>query len=89
MDQIDRSFKKFDYPMTISKDGNFIIKGGYWDGRVIFCPVEGCSVTQFELTDHKTTVTVLACDQNEQTFITGTKTGEVIVWRNANYDSVL
>jgi hypothetical protein len=45
MDQIDRSTKKFDYPMTISKDGNFIVKGGYWDGRVIFCPVEGCSVT--------------------------------------------
>lgn len=47
MDQIDRSTKKFDYPMTISitKDGNYIVKGGYWDGRVIFCPIEGATVT--------------------------------------------
>lgn len=26
-------------------------------------------------------------DLNEQTLITGTKTGEVIVWRSANADS--
>lgn len=62
MDQIDRSSKKFDHPISISKDGNYIIKGGYWDGRVIFCPVEGTPSTQFELADHKTTVTVLQMD---------------------------
>lgn len=65
------------------------MKGGYWDGRVIFCPVEGTPATQFELTEHSTTVTVLMMDSQEQTLITGTKTGEVIVWRNANYDSSL
>jgi len=27
--------------MTITKDGNYIVKGGFWDGRVIFCPLEG------------------------------------------------
>ena len=89
MDQIDRSTKKFDYPMTISKDGNYVVKGGYWDGKVIFCPLEGTPATQFELSDHKTTVCVLMMDTNEQTLITGTKTGEVIVWRCANVDSSL
>lgn len=75
--------------MTISKDGNYVVKGGFWDGRVIFCPLEGAPATQFELKDHKTTVCALAVDSNEHTFITGTKTGEVIVWRNANSDSSL
>jgi hypothetical protein len=48
--------------ISITKDGNYIVKGGYWDGRVIFCPIEGASVTQFELNAHKNTVTVIATD---------------------------
>lgn len=75
--------------MTISKDGNYIIKGGFWDGRVVFCPLEGATSPQFELSDHKTTVCVIASDSKEQTIITGSKTGEVIVWRNHNYDCLL
>jgi len=89
MSQVDRSYKKYDSPISISNDGQFVIKGGYWDGRVIFCPLEGAPVTQFELNDHKTTVCVIASDSNEQTLLTGTKSGEVIVWRNANFDSTL
>lgn len=65
MSQIDRSFKKYDSPISITKDGNYVIKGGYWDGRVQFCPLEGAPVTQFELNDHKTTVCVLASDSAE------------------------
>jgi hypothetical protein len=45
MSQIDRSFKKYDSPISITNDGHFVIKGGYWDGRIIFCPLEGAPVS--------------------------------------------
>ena len=89
MDQVDRSAKKFDYPMLITNDGNYIVKAGFWDGRIIFCPIEGTPSTHFELRDHKTTVCVIACDSAEKTMITGCKSGEVIVWRNSNFDTTL
>lgn len=68
IDQVDRSTKKLDYPMIITKDGNYVAKGGFWDGKIIFCPIESGSITlqnppqQFELNDHKTTVCALAID---------------------------
>jgi len=55
----------------------------------VFSPLEGSSNPSFELTDHKVSVTTLKCDATETTLITGTKSGEVIVWRSAIYDSSL
>jgi hypothetical protein len=26
--------------MSITKDGKYVIKGGYWDGKIVFCPIE-------------------------------------------------
>ena len=89
MDQVDRSSKRFDFPMTITNQGSYVVKGGYWDGKIVFSPVEGTTATHFELSDHKTTVTAIACDKNDNTLITGTKTGDVIVWRNANADCTI
>ena len=34
-------------------------------------------------------MTAVSCDKSENTLITGTKSGEVIVWRNANADCIL
>jgi hypothetical protein len=45
IDQVDRSTKKLDYPMIITKDGNYVAKGGFWDGKIIFCPIESGSIT--------------------------------------------
>jgi WD40 repeat protein len=60
------------------------VKGGYWDGKIVFSPVD--NGIYYELNDHNTTVTTIACDKRETTLITGTKSGEVIVWRNASAD---
>jgi WD40 repeat protein len=84
MDQIDRSSKRFDFPMTIISQGSHVAKGGYWDGKIVFSPVENASY--YELNDHSTTVTAIACDRKDMTLISGTKSGEVIVWRNAKAD---
>ena len=40
IDQIDRSIKKFDQPILILNEGKQIVRGGYWDGRVVFSEVE-------------------------------------------------
>lgn len=44
-DMVDRSIKRFDYPMTIMNSGSYVCKGGFWDGKVVFCPVEGANLT--------------------------------------------
>jgi WD40 repeat protein len=86
VDMIDRSIRRFDYPMTIMNNGGHVCKGGFWDGKIAFCPVEGTNSTGFELIGHKTTVSSLVCDKKEHTIISGSKSGEVIVWRNSNFD---
>lgn len=75
--------------MLILHNGNYVAKGGFWDGKIGFCDVEGADVPAFELTGHSSTVTALAVDKQEKTLISGSKAGEVIVWRNCIYDSVL
>jgi len=72
--------------MIVINEGNYVVKGGYWDGRIEFNPVEGTQGVQFNLNLHQTTVTTIVSDKKEHTIITGTKTGEVIVWRNINFD---
>jgi hypothetical protein len=85
-DLIDRSIRKFDYPMTVLNQGSFVVKGGFWDGKIAFCAVEGTNTTSFELSGHRTTVSALVCDKKDHTIISGSKSGEVIVWRNTNFD---
>jgi len=38
---VDRSIKRFDFPMLIMSNGKCIVKGGFWGGKIIFNPVEG------------------------------------------------
>lgn len=66
-----------------------MVKAGFWDGRVVFCPLENTAQPMFELSEHKTTVTCIAIDSDEKSLITGTKSGEVILWRNASFDNTL
>jgi len=73
--------------MTILGQGSHVVKGGYWDGKIVFSPVE--NAPYYELTDHSTTVTAIACDKKDMSLITGTKSGEVIVWRNAKADCTI
>ena len=87
IDQIDRSIKKFDMPILIMNSGNYVVKGGYWDGRIAFCPVENASEGKFELKSHQTTVSAMACNTKESVMITGAKSGEVIVWRNKDFEA--
>ena len=65
------------------------MKGGYWDGKIAFCPVEGTGEPSFELSGHSVTVTVLTCDSKEHILISGAKNGEVIVWKNHHYAGAL
>ena len=30
----DRSIKKFDFPMLILMGGRFVVRGGFWDGKL-------------------------------------------------------
>ena len=62
------------------------MKGGYWDGRVVFSEVDQSSDKNFELKVHQTAVSALAIDSREQVLITGSKSGEVIVWKNAEFE---
>ena len=87
IDQIDRSIKKFDMPILLMNQGHYVVKGGYWDGRIAFCPVENTGEGKFELKAHQTSVSALACTMKESVMITGSKSGEVIIWKNADFES--
>lgn len=39
-EQVDRSIKKFDQPILILNEGRQVVRGGYWDGRIVFSEVE-------------------------------------------------
>ena len=52
IDQIDRSIKKFDQPILILNEGKLVVRGGYWDGRVVFSQVETQADKNFELKAH-------------------------------------
>ena len=88
IDQIDRSIRRFDFPLLILNEGKTIVKGGYWGGKIKFCPVDGGpTLPPFELRGHQTTVCAMAVDSKEQVLITGSKAGEVLVWKNVNFDN--
>ena len=86
IDQVDRSIKKFDQPQLIIKDGKYVVKGSFWDGRIQFCPVEAGTEKPFCLRQHQTTVSAMAINSKEQILITGTKSGEVIIWKHCEYE---
>lgn len=71
------------------KEGKTVVKGGFWDGRLAFCPTEGSGETYYELRHHSSTVTTLLCNKKESIMVTGSKTGEVIIWKNSEYDYTL
>jgi len=58
--------------------GKFIARGGFWDGRISICPVEGDLAVNY--TNHSSTVIALSVNKQEDLAISGTKNGEVIVW---------
>ena len=41
LEMYDRSIKRFDFPMLILMLGKLIIRGGFWDGKLLACPFEG------------------------------------------------
>lgn len=45
IDTVDRTIKKYDFPMLILNDGQIVAKGGFWDGKIAFCPTEAISTT--------------------------------------------
>lgn len=65
IDQIDRSIKKFDQPILILNEGKHVVRGGYWDGRVVFSQVEANSDKNFELKAHQQAVSAMAVDVKE------------------------
>jgi len=89
LEQLDRSLKKYDAPVHIHKDGKLIVRGGFWDGRIAICPTEGSNEPYSKLQGHSSTVTTIICDEKEAVMITGSKTGEVIIWKNSEFDYTL
>jgi WD40 repeat protein len=89
LEQFDRSLKKFDAPIHILKEGKLVVKGGFWDGRIAFCPTEGSNEPYFELHGHSSTVITIVCDKKESIMITGAKSGEVIIWKYSDFDYTL
>ena len=87
VDQIDRSIKKYDQPIVILGEGRYVVRGGFWDGKLAFCPVEGSQDPELSLHGHRSTVSAIALDETEQIMITGTKTGDVIIWKNSLFES--
>ena len=92
IDQVDRSVRRFDFPILILNEGKLVAKGGYWGGKIKFCPIDAHASSSthappFELKGHQTTVCAMACDTKELVLITGSKSGEVLIWKNVNYDN--
>ena len=86
IDQIDRSIKKFDQPILILNEGKHVVRGGYWDGRVVFSEVDALVDRNSELRAHQSSVSAMAIDSREQVLITGSKSGDVIIWKNSDFE---
>lgn len=87
---VDRSLKRFDFPILIMNQGKTIVKGGFWDGKILFSPVEGSNDKQTYIQGHSQTVSAIVCDSKERIIISGSKLGDVIVWvpNDASNDDV-
>jgi len=62
------------------------VRGGYWDGRIVFSEVDQASDKNVVLRVHQQSVTAMAIDSREQVLITGSKSGEVVVWKNSDFE---
>jgi len=82
VDMYDRSIKKFDFPLLILMHSKFILRGGFWDGKLLACPYEGKIEQLLHFQVHSCTITAIACTLSEKIIITGSKSGDLIIWNN-------
>jgi len=76
----DRSVPGLNAPVLLLAEGNIVMQGGYWDGRISVQksseheqPTPSCN--------HYNTVACVDIDQEEHTAVTGSKDGDCIVWQ--------
>jgi hypothetical protein len=74
----DRSFETFEAPVAILRGGKTIVQGGFWDGRLIVNHLDLKQVKS--LVGHNSTVTCIDVDAEEQTVLTGSKDGDIVLW---------
>jgi len=86
LDLYDRSIKKFDFPILLLNNGKYIVRGGFWDGKIAVSPLDNELTVTYGF--HHSTVTVLVADQSEKTVISGSKGGDVIVWHVPQSDHI-
>ena len=70
----------------ILNEGKHVVRGGYWDGRVVFSEVDAPVDRSSELRAHHSSVSAMAIDSREQVLITGSKSGDVIIWKNSDFE---
>lgn len=73
IEQYDRSIKKFDFPMAIMTQSKCVLRGGYWDGKLGVCPIDGHKQDNMSLQGHQGTITAMNTTLNERIVITGSK----------------
>ena len=83
IDMYDRSIKKFDFPMTVMTHSKSVVRGGFWDGKLVICPFDGHNKNeqnQTTLNIHQSTITAITTTLNEKIVISGSKMGDVVIW---------
>jgi WD40 repeat protein len=80
IDNIDRSVSLSAYPLVFLNLGKIIVVGGCWDGRLTMYATDTDNVIDV-YTHHADTVTSIAADNKENFLITGSKSGECILWK--------
>ena len=77
----DRSVKRYDFPLLIMNTQKCVLRGGFCGGKISICPIEGLNnEPQSTLSAHQSTVTAIVTTHNERSVISGSKSGDVIVW---------
>ena len=67
--------------MVIMTQGKSVVRGGFWDGKIIVSPFDNHSPDSHQVLHvHQATVTCIVATVNEKIVITGSKLGDVIVW---------
>ncbi len=76
----DRSAIEYNFPIVILNSGKYIAQGGFWNGTIhLYSVGKGQDLIYWH---HPQTVTCLTCDRGQNILISGSKSGDVIVWRN-------
>ncbi|KAL4509991.1 hypothetical protein ABPG72_010184 [Tetrahymena utriculariae] len=80
LSQLDQSVNYNEYPCYFLKESKIVILGGLWDGIIKLVQIDtNQEVESYQM--HNDTVTYMTSDSKENFLITGTKSGEVIVWK--------